>query len=594
MKKFAMLIFIFVIINSLYSVQTRIDSLESELNRAPEKEKLQILEELVNQDTISPQKKVKYANSGLDIAKRLNLQNKIARFQKLLGSSYFDKGLYDESLNHSFEALRLFEQLNDNEQYAKTAQNIAGVLRELTRFDEALKYYDEAYHIMECLGRKDLMAKISQNIATIYVYKDKDYNKALEYFQNTLSLLKEIGPEPDIYYLISNIGYTHILIEEYAQAMKYFEEALPLAEAMKDDKITALILRNMGVSYKGMKDYPRSKEYLEKCIQFCKNDFPVFKMSCYNELSKIYQEQNDYQKAYEYSMKKIALKDSLFTLDSEEKIAEIKTKYETEKKEQQIEILKKENQIQSMTRNYFIGGFVFIFIISLFLYNRYRERTKANIILSNANKTISNQNEQLQLISRILRHDIANNLYSIERCLQSFFKSKEENCLQEVPAKINKSTDIIQRFSKISYLINEVNYTFPLDVRETIEKLLPSYENVEIEVNGKGEVLADDLLESVLDNIISNAIKHGKTERINIEIKPENEWLQISIADFGIGIPELIRDKIFEESFVYGESGNTGLGLFIVKKAVENYGGSVSVESNEPSGTVFVIRLKKA
>jgi signal transduction histidine kinase len=143
-------------------------------------------------------------------------------------------------------------------------------------------------------------------------------------------------------------------------------------------------------------------------------------------------------------------------------------------------------------------------------------------------------------------------------------------------------------------LINEVNYTFPFDVRKIIDKLLPSYENVEIEVSGEGEALADDLLESVLDNIISNAIKHGKTEKIKIDIQSIDECLQISIADFGIGIPEIIRDKIFEESFVYGDSGNTGLGLFIVKKAVENYGGSVEVKSNEPNGTVFVIKLKKA
>jgi signal transduction histidine kinase len=282
----------------------------------------------------------------------------------------------------------------------------------------------------------------------------------------------------------------------------------------------------------------------------------------------------------------------LFNIESSEKITEMQTKYETEKKEHQIAILEKENKIDNMTRNYFIGGFIFVLIVSLILYNRYRERTKTNIKLTTANKTISNQNEQLQLISRILRHDIANNLFGIEHCLDDYFKLKEENCLRDVPAKITKSTNLIQRFSKISYLINEVNYTFPLDVRKIIDKLLPSYDNVEIEVNGEGKALADDLLESVLDNIISNAIKHGKTDRIKIDIQPDDECLQISIADFGIGIPEIIRDKIFEESFVYGDSGNTGLGLFIVKKAVENYGGSVEVKSNVPNGTVFVIRLK--
>jgi signal transduction histidine kinase len=69
---------------------------------------------------------------------------------------------------------------------------------------------------------------------------------------------------------------------------------------------------------------------------------------------------------------------------------------------------------------------------------------------------------------------------------------------------------------------------------------------------------------------------------------------QVRQDDYGIGIPDEIKDKIFDEGFHYGETGHTGIGLYIVQTTVEEYGGMVFVEDNTPQGAVFIIRLKKA
>ncbi len=69
---------------------------------------------------------------------------------------------------------------------------------------------------------------------------------------------------------------------------------------------------------------------------------------------------------------------------------------------------------------------------------------------------------------------------------------------------------------------------------------------------------------------------------------------QVRQDDYGIGIPDEIKDKVFDDGFHYGETGHTGIGLFIVKKTIEEYGGMVFVEDNTPQGEVFIIRLKKA
>jgi signal transduction histidine kinase len=95
----------------------------------------------------------------------------------------------------------------------------------------------------------------------------------------------------------------------------------------------------------------------------------------------------------------------------------------------------------------------------------------------------------------------------------------------------------------------------------------------------------------VIDNLLGNAIMHGLTDRVDIEIREAEGQCLISVADSGKGIPDEIKARVFEEGFKFGEYGNTGFGLYIVKKTMERYGGSVVVRDNHPRGTVFELRL---
>ncbi len=73
-----------------------------------------------------------------------------------------------------------------------------------------------------------------------------------------------------------------------------------------------------------------------------------------------------------------------------------------------------------------------------------------------------------------------------------------------------------------------------------------------------------------------------------------NKYCQIIVADQGSGIPDSIKEKIFDEGFHYGSSGNTGMGLFIARKTIESFGGTLTIEDNEPQGAKFIITLRKA
>jgi signal transduction histidine kinase len=131
---------------------------------------------------------------------------------------------------------------------------------------------------------------------------------------------------------------------------------------------------------------------------------------------------------------------------------------------------------------------------------------------------------------------------------------------------------------------------------EVIKTIRSKYPQIDFEIDGECIVFADQGLHSVFENLINNAIKHGKAKKIIICITEKDKFCQINFSDDGNGIPEEYLDRIFEEGFVYGEHGNTGIGLFIVKQTIETYGGLVFVEkkNKKGSGLNFIINLRKA
>ncbi len=130
-----------------------------------------------------------------------------------------------------------------------------------------------------------------------------------------------------------------------------------------------------------------------------------------------------------------------------------------------------------------------------------------------------------------------------------------------------------------------------INVRKVVEDAAKHFD-VPITVEGNCEVFADKGLRAIFENLFQNAIQHGKADKIDVKIKRVEEFCEISVVDYGKGIPDEIKDRVFDEGFAYGEAASTGQGLHLVKKLVERYGGEIWIEDNHPKGSVFVIRLR--
>lgn len=209
-----------------------------------------------------------------------------------------------------------------------------------------------------------------------------------------------------------------------------------------------------------------------------------------------------------------------------------------------------------------------------------------------AEQKIVELNDTLRLLNKILRHDILNNLMVISANLETI-ESNDINKTNKIFEYIDKSAKLINRMKQLESLVSSGYELKVYRPNILIKEISKNYVGVKFNVRGNCPVLADEALISVFDNIISNAVIHGKTNSIDIKIRPIKNYCEIVISDKGKGIPDQIKNNLFEEGFSYGENKGTGLGLFIAKKTLERYGGSIRYEDNKPKGATFILKLKK-
>jgi len=201
--------------------------------------------------------------------------------------------------------------------------------------------------------------------------------------------------------------------------------------------------------------------------------------------------------------------------------------------------------------------------------------------------------QHIELINKILRHDLTNNLIVIRSAIRLYQTDEDKELLDEATNRVISSVELIRKMKNFESVISSERQFFQVDVENTIRNILKNYKAIEINIHGKAIVLADEAFDPVINNIIQNSVVHGKASKIEIKMQEKEQTCEIRIEDNGIGIPDEVKKNIFEEGFKFGEKGHTGLGLFIVKNAIKNYGGNIRVEDNIPNGTVFILELKK-
>ncbi|MEM0202695.1 MAG: CHASE4 domain-containing protein [Archaeoglobaceae archaeon] len=190
---------------------------------------------------------------------------------------------------------------------------------------------------------------------------------------------------------------------------------------------------------------------------------------------------------------------------------------------------------------------------------------------------IAKQEEEIKFLTRMLRHDLSNVLTATRGYMEVYEIEKDPEYLKKAMAQSEKGIELL-RASRV-YESSELKKARIGEVIESIKRSSP----IEIELKGDAEILADEGLFFVFNNLIENSIKHGRASKVSIEIE-RGEKVRVLFRDNGKGFSDTAMKKVFKE--IYTEGGS-GIGLHIVKRLVEKYGGEIRILDKNTIEIVF-------
>lgn len=211
-----------------------------------------------------------------------------------------------------------------------------------------------------------------------------------------------------------------------------------------------------------------------------------------------------------------------------------------------------------------------------------------------AQENLTELNETLEIMNKILRHDILNDLtVALNFC--DLIATEDTDIKEKVMKAISKSVQLIENTRELEKAFNGKSGSADIklyDVKTKLKELTSHYPEIKVNTLGNCRILVDESISTVFDNIIRNAKVHGKADQIEVSLSKEGNYCEVSFADNGIGISDELKKNLFEEGFSYGPNKGSGLGLYIAKKIIEKHKGDIKVTDNKPEGTIITLRFK--
>jgi len=477
-------------------------------------------------------------NDPHDAETKALIRKNISKFLNNIGALYDSWSKYDKAIDYYERSLRIKEEMNDLEGISISLSNIGLVYNAWGKYDQAITNYREALLIDIEQGNKEHMAIRLNNIGLSFS-KMREYDSALAYYQSALDLNVELGYNDQVATQYNNIGKVYIEKRDYAKANNYLKLALKIYDELNINPELAMVLLNLGENEMENGNYKMAMSYLEESIAISEEfDFTYQLQLDYVVLADIYSHMEKYDQALQYYKMANNIKDSLFTQDTHEQIADFEVKYDTERKEKEIEILRRQQIIRERLNYALMSIAILFFLLAGVIFWSLRIRIKDNRVI---------QREKMKsdrLLLNILPAKVATDLKDIGSTIPESFEN----------ATI-LFTDLVD-FTEISsslepeFIINELNNMF-----SHFDAIIEKYGCERIKTIGDSYMAASGVPERDPDHAMN--IVNAATEILQFMV--ERKKLSPVKWDIRIGIHSgsVVAGVVGVKKYIYDVFGDT-------------------------------------
>ncbi|MCP9237713.1 tetratricopeptide repeat protein [Lewinella sp. JB7] len=459
-----------------------------------------------------PNSAIAYAESARQLARRIDDQTSLAYALKNIGLAYYIKGDYFEVLENWQRSLEIFEAIDDRLGISNLTSNIGAVYFNQGDDPKALEYYLRSLQVSEQIRDSLRIATALNNIGAVYFNNTNTHDRALDYYLRALSISEGVNDLEAIGTSAVNLGEIYQDRGEFERAIFYFEKALAAYEQSGGNAPYALY--NLGKTYAAKGEYRKSLEYhrraytvaagrearlematalvgigqtqllsqqmeqaaetFKRALSLAREVGSLVRMKdAYEGLTEAYARQDDYPEAFRYQSLLNSIRDTLYTIEKDNRIQSLQFQFDIEKKENQIAMLNKDNALKEVqiqrahtVRNLLYALALFLIFTVAGIFYQYWFAKKSNRLIQ------KERNRSERILLNILPSDTAEELkqngfvkakrYERATVLFTDFKRFTEYAEHYSPTEVVKSLDYYFR------AFDEITSQYQLEKIKTI------------------------------------------------------------------------------------------------------------------------------
>lgn len=634
------LVFILFAFKQVLPVNT--DSLELIVNDLQGKEKVRMLSDLCYYLSYSDvEKSERYGNECLSLALKEGDSALIANAYNDLSILFTLKSDYAKGLEYNLKAYQIRKKLNQPEKLISSLSKIGVCYSELGEFKNATLYLLEAIEIVENNHLEEKYYLVYDNLGGVFK-EMKNYRDALRYHEISYEYAVKANNERAIYTILVNMAGAHTNLGDGEKSIELHLEAEQFLIDSKDLRTKALVYSNLASLYSGNKSF-------DKALAYANLSIPIYQQLdnkdglslAYNNLAMFYLENNkldkatipevekylmlaqkyaddcqslarmaqnleslssfymllsDFEQALVYKLKYDSISNLVFTLENNKIVEELKTQYESEKKERELaenklEIKQKNSQliITLLVMLFIIIGAVENYRKSKFKREKLQEEARLKEEIAGIKLRSQIQDERIR-ISKDLHDNIGSQLTFIISSLEMANYSVQKNDMSLLSSKINEIRDFsaatIDEFRDTIWALNKESISLQdleLKISSFISKAKSMVPNMQFTThfNAKKKLSLDAekgiKVFRIIQESVNNAIKHSGAALIKVVIEDHQEFIRILVEDNGGGME---IDKIKRKS-----------GLRNLEERAKQVGADFYIKSQIGQGTQICLKL---
>lgn len=429
-----------------------------------------------------------YYQEGLKISSEF--ENKILKANILtnIGSVYIRQGNYTKGLEYNLQSLRIYEITNDKKSMSRAYNNISALYEHTQDYDKAIEYAEKAIQLKKEIEDFASLGNSYSNLGNVYAIK-KDYTKALQLYEEATQNGKKYNNTELLANNYTNIGYMYWEQGLFEKSLENYQWALDLDKQLGNEHGVALSLMNVASIEKEMKKYTEALRHLEESLSILKKvKAKDDEKKALNDLADLYATMGQYEKAFRTHQKFVVVKDSVLSEQKTKQIAELRTQYETEKKEQENKLLQSENERKRLWLYLLITAFLLLLIISIFIV-----KLKHNQIKGKQMKLDLQAKELISFTQSLIEKDnfIDEIRQELSQMQHEINKSKIENVEQLLTTKLSTENDWVRFKQRFEVLYPD----FFMNLQKQFPQLSPTEVKIcAIEKLGIKDAEAGDIL----------------------------------------------------------------------------------------------------